>query len=54
MHRKTFLLLSIAVLSFGLATTGCDNDDGPMEKAGESVDDAADKAGDAIKDATDN
>ncbi len=53
MRRKTFLLLSIVVLSFGLATTGCDND-GPLENAGEKVDDAVEDAGDAVKDATDN
>jgi hypothetical protein len=53
MRRKIFLLFSIAVLSFGLATTGCDND-GPLEDAGESMDDAAEDVGDAVEDATDN
>jgi len=61
MRRKTFLLLSIAVLSCGLVTTGCESNDGPMEKMGESLDDAtedikdaADDVKDSVKDATGN
>jgi hypothetical protein len=53
MHRKILLLLSIAVLSFGLVTTGCEDNRGPAEKMGESIDDAIDEAGDAIEDAAD-
>lgn len=54
MRRKTFLLLSIAVLSCGLVTTGCDSNDGPMEEVGESIDEAVDDVDDTIEDATDN
>jgi hypothetical protein len=54
MHRKAFLLLTIAVMSLGLATTGCDSNDGPLEKVGESIDDAVDDVGDAVEDATDS
>jgi hypothetical protein len=54
MRRKTFLLLSIAVLSFGLATTGCNDNDGPVEDVGETIDDAVDDVGDAVDDATDD
>lgn len=53
MRRKILLLLSIAVLSFGLVTTGCEDNRGPVEKVGESIDDAMDEAGDAIEDAAD-
>lgn len=53
MLRKAFLLMTVAILSLGLATTGCENNDGPMEDLGESVDEAVDDAGDAVEDATD-
>lgn len=53
MRRNILLLLSIAVLSCGLVTTGCENNDGPAENVGESLDDAVDEAGDAIEDAAD-
>ncbi len=53
MRRKAFLLMSIAVLSVGLVTTGCDDNDGPVEDMGEAIDEAADDAGDAIEDAAD-
>jgi uncharacterized lipoprotein YehR (DUF1307 family) len=36
-----------------LALPGCDND-GPVEEAGESIDDAVDETGDAIDDAADD
>jgi hypothetical protein len=54
MRSKIFLLLSIAVLSLGLVTTSCDNDDGPIEKMGESIDDAVEDAVDALEDAADD
>ena len=55
MRRRILLLSSIAVLSFGLmATTGCDDNDGPVEDMGESIDDAVDDAGDAMEDAADD
>lgn len=42
--------LLASVLVFALA--GCDKD-GPLENAGEEVDDAVEDAGDAVEDATD-
>ena len=33
---------------------GCDDNDGPMENAGEKMDKAADDAGDAVDNAADN
>jgi len=46
--------LGVTALGLGVASaTGCE-DDGPMENAGESVDDAADDAADAVDDAADN
>lgn len=53
MRRKILLLLSIAVLSCGLVTTGCEDNDGPVENIGEGIDDAVDDAADAIEDAAD-
>jgi hypothetical protein len=53
MLRKVFLMMSIAVLSCGLVTTGCADNDGPAEEVGESIDEAMDEAGDAIEDAAD-
>jgi hypothetical protein len=53
MRRKAFLLVTVAVLGLGLATTGCDDNDGRMEDVGEGIDDAVDDAGDAIEDAAD-
>jgi hypothetical protein len=54
MRRKAFLLMTVAVLSLGLAATGCEDNDGPMEDLGESIDEAVDDVGDAVEDATDN
>ena len=48
-HAYTILGIFCAVLLFGLAA--CERE-GPMEKAGRSVDRAVDKAGDAVRDAT--
>jgi predicted small lipoprotein YifL len=45
------LLIGCAALVL-IASTGCEKK-GPMEKAGEKVDEAAQKTGDAIKDAAD-
>lgn len=36
-----------------IGLSGCDSNDGPMEKAGQKVDDTVDDAGDKIDDATD-
>ena len=54
MRRKILLLLSVAVLTCGLVATGCEDNDGPVENMGESIDDAADEAGDAMEDAADD
>jgi predicted small lipoprotein YifL len=43
------VLVVLALLSIALATTACP-EKGPMEKAGEKVDDAIDKTKDAVKD----
>lgn len=43
---KLFALLMVAMLSL----TAC-NEQGPMEKAGEAIDDAATDAGNAVEDA---
>jgi hypothetical protein len=37
------LVLSMVLLSLGLAAPGCQREKGPMEKAGEKVDEAVDK-----------
>jgi predicted small lipoprotein YifL len=42
------LLFVFALFSIALATTACP-EKGPMEKAGEKVDDAVDKTKDAVK-----
>ena len=43
--KQLFLVLAV------LALAGCDDNKGPMQKAGEKVDNAAEKTGDAVKDA---
>ena len=42
------MLLVLAALAV-LALAGCDDDKGPMQKAGEKMDNAAEKTGDAVK-----
>ncbi len=44
-HAALWTILAIAPL-MGLA--GCDDNDGPAEKAGEAIDDAADEVKDAL------
>jgi hypothetical protein len=48
-----YLNIFLITLLASLSLVGCDND-GPMEEAGESVDQAADDAGDATEDAADD
>lgn len=43
------MLLVLMIGSFAIA--GCDSNDGPAEKAGETLDDAGDKIQDTAKDA---
>ncbi|ABE60392.1 MULTISPECIES: hypothetical protein [Chromohalobacter] len=47
--KKLALMLVIGMTAFGVVA--CDNDEGPAEEAGESVDDAMDNAGDSMEDA---
>jgi hypothetical protein len=54
MRKKWFTLLVIAVTSMGLATTGCEINDGPIEKLGEQADEAVEDIGGTVEDATDN
>jgi len=45
-------VLAIFLALFGVTSlVGCDSNDGPVESAGERVDDAADDTGDALEDA---
>lgn len=48
------LLLLIAAATFTFALSGCVEEKGPLEKAGESIDEAVEEAGDKIEDATDS
>ena len=47
--KKLALMLVIGMTAFGVVA--CNNDEGPAEEAGESVDDAMDNAGDSMEDA---
>lgn len=50
----TLKALMIALLLAGTgALAGC-QEEGPMEEAGENMDDAVEETGDAVEDATDN
>ena len=46
------LIVVVALVSIGLATSACPEKKGPAEKAGEKIDKAVDKTKDAAKDAT--
>ena len=54
MLEKLRVSVVTIALMFGasIGLSACDNNDGPMEEAGEAMDDAADDMGDAIDDAT--
>ena len=45
---RQIVLWSFLALGSAAGFVACDNDDGPMEKIGESVDDAADEIEDAV------
>ncbi|RXE49428.1 hypothetical protein [Chromohalobacter israelensis] len=47
--KKLALMLVIGMTALGVVA--CDNDEGPAEEAGESVDDAMDNADDSMEDA---
>jgi len=49
--RKLFFFM--ALLTGMYALQGCDANEGPLEEAGEEIDDAVDDIGDEIDDATD-
>lgn len=46
------LFVACLVLPTSLIFVGCEADDGPMEKAGENLDEAAEEAEDELDDAT--
>ncbi len=49
---RTFLLALVTASFLGMY--GCDSNEGPAEKAGEAMDDAADSVKDAVDDAGDS
>ena len=49
--RKLYLLTFMMLGLFGLQA--CDTNEGPLEEAGEEIDDAADDIGDEVDDAFD-
>ena len=51
MKRITVSLLAAAIAVAGFAIAGCEKKEGPMERAGKSVDKALDKAGQKIENA---
>jgi len=48
------LFLACLLLPMSMAFLGCDTQDGPSEKAGEKVDEAAEEIKDEVDDATTN
>ncbi len=48
MHIIRNIVILVALSSVALATSACPERKGPMEKAGEKVDDAVDKVKDAV------
>jgi hypothetical protein len=49
--RKLFFFMALLTGMFSLQA--CDTNEGPLEEAGEEIDDAVDDIGDEIDDATD-
>lgn len=49
--RKATLALVLSLGTLGLAA--CEDNEGPAERAGESIDNAAERAGEAMEDAGD-
>ena len=47
----TAAALSVATAGFALGSLACDRQEGPLEEAGESIDDAVDDTADAVGDA---
>jgi hypothetical protein len=52
MDKLKGALVALGLLSGSAALSACD-DEGPMERAGETADETVEKAGDAVEDATD-
>lgn len=52
MKIRATLAAPLLLSAFLIALAGCD-DDGPLENAGEEVDEAVENTGDAIEDGTD-
>lgn len=50
--NKSILILSLVLLSFII--TGCEQQQGPAERAGESIDQTLQDTGDAMDDASDD
>lgn len=50
---KITSLLAAMILAASALLSGCESNDGPVEKAGENIDNAIDDAGDKIEDAGD-
>lgn len=53
MKRVISLLFVCAFLAGGTLLTGCEEQDGPAERAGEAVDETVNDAERAVEDATD-
>jgi hypothetical protein len=53
MNKVNLSLLAAAAVALGFAMVGCEKKEGPMERAGKSVDKAVEKAGDKIERAGD-
>ena len=47
--KKLAMAMLLGLMAFGVVA--CDNDDGPAEEAGQSVDNAMDDAGDTMEEA---
>lgn len=52
MPRPQALLLMLSLLAGSTLLAACESNEGPLERAGETVDDTVDDAGDAVDDAT--
>lgn len=53
MKRLLSLLFAFTLLTAGFALSGCEEQEGPAERAGEAVDEAAKDTERAVQDATD-
>lgn len=53
LQKPFWSLLAALMLSLSLATLNACEQEGPLERAGENIDDAVDDAGDAMEDAAD-